>query len=48
MFKTLEFDRKFIENKYHDTTKPFNSYRRMAYHCWDADETTGLSVEKIQ
>ena len=48
MFRSFNEDRKFIERKYHDPEKPFNPYNRLAYHGWEADETTGLSVEEIK
>lgn len=48
MFKVFNEDRKFIEKKYHDPNKPFNPYNRFCYHGWEADETTGLSVEDIK
>lgn len=48
MFKTLNDDRRFIERKYHDPDKPFDPYNRMAYHGWDADRSTGLSVDEIK
>ena len=41
-------DRKFIENKYHKTDKPFNPYARMAYHGYDYDNSTGLEDEEIK
>ena len=47
MFKTLNDDRNWIENKYHIVGEPFNPYQRMAYHGHDYDESTGLSDEQI-
>lgn len=44
MFK---YDRKFIENKYHKTTEAFDPYKRMAYHGYDYDKTTGSEDEEI-
>ncbi len=41
--KNFDFDRKFIENKYHKTNEPFDSFNRMAYHGYPYDESTGLS-----
>lgn len=40
-------DRKVIENKYHKQDEPFDPYKRMAYHGYDFDETTGLSDAEI-
>ena len=48
MFETFERDRKYIESKYHNPEEPFNPYNRMAYHGWEADKSTGLSVEEIK
>lgn len=48
MFETFERDRKYIERKYHNPEEPFNPYNRMAYHGWEADKSTGLSVEEIK
>ncbi len=42
MFKTLNQDRETIERKYHDPEKEFDGFRRMAYHGYDYDETTGM------
>lgn len=44
----FNFDRKFLERKYHNPDEPFNPYARMAYHGWKADESTGLSVDEIK
>ena len=41
-------DKKFIENKYHKTDKPFDPYARMAYHGYDYDKRTGLGDEEIK
>ena len=30
-----DLDRKYIENKYHDTNKPFDAFRRMQYHGYE-------------
>ena len=46
--KDFLIDRKYIENKYHKTSEPFNPNNRMAYHGWSAQEDTGLSVEEIK
>lgn len=47
MFKTFIQDRPFIETKYHFPDQPFNPYRRMAYHGYAYDESTGKSDEEI-
>ena len=39
-------DREFIENKYHDKNKPFNSMRRMEYHGYDYPDN-GLTDAQI-
>ena len=44
----LKEDRTFIENKYHDTSKPYNAYDRMGYHGWTCDERTGLSDDEMK
>lgn len=44
----LETDRRFIENKYHKTDEPFDPFRRMAYHGYDFDISTGLSDDEIR
>ncbi|MBE6546673.1 MAG: hypothetical protein E7668_04450 [Ruminococcaceae bacterium] len=41
-------DREYIENKYHDTKKPFDPYHRRAYHGYEYDHSTGLSDGEIQ
>ncbi len=46
--KNFNEDKGFIENKYHKKDEPFNPYRRMAYHGYDFDETTGLSDDEIK
>lgn len=48
MFKTFTFDRPFIETKYHWPDQPFNPYRRMAYHGYDYDASTGKTDEEIK
>ena len=48
MFKTFYKDRKFIENKFHLKSEPFNSFARWNYHGYAYDETTGLSDEQLQ
>ena len=48
MFKTLNADRATIERKYHDPDKPYDGFRRMAYHGYDYDAATGLTDEQIQ
>lgn len=47
MFKSFDTDRKIIENKYHKTNEPFDPYKRMAYHGYEYDKSTGLSDEEI-
>ena len=47
MFKTFLQDRPIIETKYHFPDRPFNPYRRMAYHGYAYDEATGKSDEEI-
>ena len=37
MFKTLNQDRQYLENKYHRTDEPINAFNRMAYHGWECD-----------
>ncbi len=39
-------DRKFIENKYHDTEKPFNAFKRREYHGY-AYPNNGLDDQEI-
>ena len=48
MFKPLNKDRATIERKYHNPDKPYDGFRRMAYHGYDYDATTGLSDEEIK
>lgn len=48
MFKSFDADRAVIETKYHWPDQPFNAYRRMAYHGYDYDETTGKTDEEIK
>lgn len=45
--ETFEQDKDKIANKYHKQGEPFDAYRRMAYHGYDFDETTGKSDEEI-
>ena len=40
-------DRRFIENKYHNTDEAFDPYDRMAYHGYDYNRGTGLCDEAI-
>ncbi|MBQ8894315.1 MAG: hypothetical protein IJ043_07900 [Clostridia bacterium] len=47
MFKTFYEDRPFIERKYHDPKKPFDAYKRRAYHGYDYDPATGMTDEEI-
>ncbi len=44
---TFHTDRKYIENKYHNTEEPFNPYARMTYHGCNYDESTGKTDEEI-
>ena len=39
---TLLCDIEYIKGKYHKTDEPFNSFRRMNYHGWECDSSTGL------
>ncbi len=48
MTGSFENDRKAIERKYHDPLAPFDSYKRMAYHGWEADESTGKTIDEIK
>lgn len=48
MLQTLNRDRATIERKYHDPDKPYDGFRRMAYHGYAYDETTGLDDEQIK
>ena len=41
-------DYEYIINKYHDTQKPFDPYRRRDYHGYEYDADTGLSDEEIK
>ena len=41
-------DREHIENKYHLTNEPFDGFKRMAYHGYAYDASTGLSDEEIR
>ncbi|MBR3716086.1 MAG: hypothetical protein IKM18_09275 [Clostridia bacterium] len=43
-----ECDRNYLENKYHKTSEPFNSFNRMAYHGYEYDISTGLDDESIR
>lgn len=45
MFKD---DRAFIENKYHKTDEFFDPYKRMSYHGYPYDKTTGMEDSEIQ
>jgi len=47
MFRTLQEDRAFIEQKYHDPKGEFDPFSRMAYHGYAFDESTGLSDEEM-
>ena len=48
MLENLKLDRPFIENKYHKTTEPFNSFARMTYHGWECDPATGYDDEQMK
>jgi hypothetical protein len=39
-----EEDRRHIENKYHLTDQPFDGFKRMAYHGYAYDESTGRII----
>jgi len=41
-------DRAFIENKYHDTTKPFDPHRRFYYHGTITEYSDGLDDEEMR
>lgn len=41
-------DRRHIENKYHLADQPFDGFKRMAYHGYDYDPSTGLSDEALK
>ncbi len=40
-------DRTWIENKYHNTNEPFDSFQRMAYHGHPCDPTSGMDDEEM-
>ena len=42
MLDDLKNDLEFIKNKYHKTSEPFDPFRRMAYHGWECDPSTGF------
>lgn len=46
-FKTLDNDRHYLENKFHNTSEPFNGYQRRNYIAYEYDETTGLDVNAL-
>ncbi len=46
--KNFYNDRSYIENKFHKVDEPFDSYRRMAYHGYDFDTSTGLEDDQIR
>ncbi|MBO5219854.1 MAG: hypothetical protein J6C52_10515, partial [Clostridia bacterium] len=48
MLENLKLDRPFIENKYHKTSEPFNSFARMTYHGWECDPATGYDDEQMK
>ena len=48
MLQTLNRDRATIERKYHDPDKPYDGFRRMAYHGYAYDEATGLNDDQIK
>ncbi len=45
--KTFENDRPILENKYHKVSEPFDPYRRMAYHGYAFDGSTGMDDGEI-
>lgn len=47
VYRTLDCDRSFIENKYHLQDAPFDPFKRRAYHGYDYPSETGLSDEEI-
>jgi hypothetical protein len=47
-FKTLNSDKHYLENKFHNTAEPFNGYQRRNYIAYEYDTTTGLDVESIK
>ncbi len=40
-------DRHYIENKYHRQDRPFDPYKRYAYHAYEYDEETGLNDKEM-
>lgn len=47
MRNTLEQDRFIIEQKYHNPEEEFDAFRRMDYHGYDFDPTTGLDDNEM-
>ena len=48
MFKTLEKDKSYLENKYHRVDdETFNPFRRFHYHGYEFDSATGMTDEEI-
>lgn len=47
MLKFFYNDKEFIENKYHKTSEPFDPFRRMAYHGWECENSTGLTDNEL-
>ena len=48
MFKTLDKDRNYLENKYHRVDdETFNPFRRFHYHGYEFDSATGMTDEEI-
>lgn len=43
-----DVDRKFIENKYHDTSKPFDPHQRFAYHGTITEYSDGLNDKEME
>ena len=41
-------DRNYIENKYHDTKRPFDPFNRFYYHGYEYDASTGLDDEEMK
>lgn len=44
----FDADRATIENKYHKVGEPFDPYRRMSYHGYAYDESTGWGDQQIR
>lgn len=46
--KNLEDDRYYLENKYHRTNEDFDPLKRMNYHGYEYDPSTGLNDEEMR